>query len=178
MKKELIFSGVGGQGIMLIGKMLCTAAAEKGYKVTFAPTYGQEKRGGRTSCQIVISDSMDSPVISEADTVLIMDEKSLEDFENSVKKGGYLIINSTMIEKEIYKEGINVIEVPMNDIAEKIGNPKSANIVALGAVLKHIDSISLEEVKRHMGGVFKGSAAESNRQALQAGYDFEKTPKA
>ncbi|MEA4846328.1 MAG: 2-oxoacid:acceptor oxidoreductase family protein [Clostridiaceae bacterium] len=175
MKKEMIFSGVGGQGIMLIGKLLCTVAAEKGYKVTFAPTYGQEKRGGRTSCQIVISDSMDSPVISEADAVLIMDENSLEDFENSVKKGGYLIINSTMIEKEIDREGINIIKVPMNDIAEKIGNPKSANIVALGAVIRQIDSVSFEEVKSHMGAVFKGSAAESNGKALKAGYDFVKT---
>ncbi len=118
---------------------------------------------------------MDSPVISEADAVLIMDENSLEDFENSVKKGGYLIINSTMIEKEIDREGINIIKVPMNDIAEKIGNPKSANIVALGAVIRQIDSVSFEEVKSHMGAVFKGSAAESNRKALKAGYDFVKT---
>ena len=58
MKSEIIFSGVGGQGILFIGKMLCTVAAGKDYKVTFAPTYGQEKRGGRTSCQIVISDSI------------------------------------------------------------------------------------------------------------------------
>ncbi|HPA55170.1 MAG TPA: 2-oxoacid:acceptor oxidoreductase family protein, partial [Bacillota bacterium] len=158
MKNEIIFSGVGGQGIMLIGKMLCEAAVDKGYQVTFAPTYGQEKRGGRTSCQIVISDSVDSPVISEADTVLIMDEKSLDDFKDRVKKGAYLIINSSMVEKELTRDDINVIKVPVNDIASEMGNPKSANIVALGVALKYIDSVSLENIKEYLGKIFKGSA--------------------
>lgn len=159
---------------MLIGKMLGTVAADKGYKVTFAPTYGQEKRGGRTSCQIVISESMDSPVISEADVVLVMDEKSLDDFENSVKKGAYLIVNSSMIKKEVQRQDINVIKVPMNDIAEEINNPKSANIVALGTVLKLIDSVSYDEVSKHLEDAFKGSAVEANKKALQLGYDFVK----
>lgn len=159
---------------MLIGKMLCTVAADKGYKVTFAPTYGQEKRGGRTSCQIVISDAMDSPVISEADVVLVMDEKSLDDFENSVKKGAYLIVNSSMIEREIQRQDINVLRIPMNDIAENMGNPKSANIVALGTVLKLIDSVSYDEISRHLKDIFKGSAVEANEKALQLGYDFVK----
>jgi len=173
LKNELIFSGVGGQGIMLIGKMLCEAAVGKGYQVTFAPTYGQEKRGGRTSCQIVISDSVDSPVISEADIVLIMDEKSLEDFKDRVKKGAYLIINSSMIDTELTRDDINVIKVPINDIASEIGNTKSANIAALGAALKYIDSVSLEDIKEHLGKVFKGSAVEKNKEALQAGYEYK-----
>ncbi|HNR04304.1 MAG TPA: 2-oxoacid:acceptor oxidoreductase family protein [Bacillota bacterium] len=172
MKNEIIFSGVGGQGIMLIGKMLCEAAVDKGYQVTFAPTYGQEKRGGRTSCQIVISDSVDSPVISEADTVLIMDEKSLDDFKDRVKKGAYLIINSSMVEKELTRDDINVIKVPVNDIASEMGNPKSANIVALGVALKYIDSVSLENIKEYLGKIFKGSAIEKNKKALQTGYEY------
>jgi 2-oxoglutarate ferredoxin oxidoreductase subunit gamma len=173
LKNELIFSGVGGQGIMLIGKMLCAAAVDKGYQVTFAPTYGQEKRGGRTSCQIVISDSVDSPVISEADIVLIMDEKSLEDFKDRVKKGAYLIINSSMIDTELTRDDINVIKVPINDIASEIGNPKSANIVALGVALKYIDSVSLEDMKESIAKTFKGSAVEKNKEALQRGYDYK-----
>lgn len=172
MKSEIIFSGVGGQGIMLIGKMLCSAAAKKCYQVTFAPTYGQEKRGGRTSCQIVISDTVDSPVISEADIVMIMDENSLVDFEDKVKKDSYLIVNSSMIEKEISRHDIKVIKVPINDIAKEIGNSKSANIVALGIVLKYINCISLEDIEDYLGKTFKGSAVESNRDALQAGFNY------
>jgi 2-oxoglutarate ferredoxin oxidoreductase subunit gamma len=172
MKKEIIFSGIGGQGIMLIGNILCRVAAEKNFKVTFAPTYGQEKRGGRTSCQIVISDSMESPIISEADVVLIMDEKSLVDFEGFVKKRAYLIVNSSMIEKEVERDDINVLRIPINDIADKLNNSRSANIVALGAALKLIDFVSFEEVNNYLGNIFKGSVKESNEKALKAGYDF------
>ena len=82
MKSELIFSGIGGQGTILMGKMACTAATKKGYNVTLSPTYGQEKRGGRASCQVVISEEMGSMIISKADTILVMDEKSLKDYEN------------------------------------------------------------------------------------------------
>ena len=97
MKSELIFSGIGGQGTILMGKMACTAAAKKGYNVTLSPAYGQEKRGGRASCQVVISEEMGSMMISAADTILVMDEKSLKDYESKVKPGGTLIINSSMI---------------------------------------------------------------------------------
>lgn len=172
MKKEIIFSGVGGQGIMLIGNILCNVASGKDYNVTFAPTYGQEKRGGRTSCQIVISDSMESPVISEADIVLVMDEKSLVDFEGSVKKGADLIVNSSMIEKEVKRDDINILRIPINEIADNLKNSRSANIVALGAVLKYIDCVSFEEVNDYLGRVFKGSVKVNNERALKAGYDF------
>jgi len=87
MKSELIFSGIGGQGTILMGKMACTAASKKGYNVTLSPAYGQEKRGGRASCQVVISEEVGSMIISEADTILVMDEKSLKDYESKVKAG-------------------------------------------------------------------------------------------
>ena len=74
MKYELLFSGIGGQGVITLGETLCDAAIKAGYNVTFVPFYGQEKRGGRTMCNIVISDTVESPIISEANIMLIFDE--------------------------------------------------------------------------------------------------------
>jgi len=172
MKHEVIFSGIGGQGVILAGKLLCTAAAKEGYTVTLAPAYGQEKRGGRTSCQVVISDEIGSPVISEADLILVFDEKSLEDYENKVKKDGYLLINSSMINIEPKRTDIKVVKIPLNDVANEIGNARTANMVALGAVLKYLRLISLEDIKKVMTEEMKSSIVEINQKALQAGYDY------
>jgi 2-oxoglutarate ferredoxin oxidoreductase subunit gamma len=78
-----------------------------------------------------------------------------------------------MIDTELTRDDINVIKVPINDIASEIGNPKSANIVALGVALKYIDSVSLEDIKEYLGKIFKGSAVEKNKEALQTGYNYK-----
>ena len=92
MKYELLFSGIGGQGVITMGETLCDAAIKAGYNVTFVPFYGQEKRGGRTMCNIVISDGVESPIISEADIMMIMDERSLEDYQHMMSENGTLIL--------------------------------------------------------------------------------------
>ena len=112
MKNQFMFSGIGGQGVISIGELICTAATQKGYVVTFVPVYGQEKRGGRTMCQMVVSKEMGSPIISEADLLLVMDERSLKDYEKQLKTGGYLITNSNLIEIKPTREDINVISIP------------------------------------------------------------------
>ena len=92
MKYELLFSGIGGQGVITLGETLCDAAIKAGYNVTFVPFYGQEKRGGRTMCDIVISDGVESPIISEANIMLIFDERSLGDYQELMDPDGTLIL--------------------------------------------------------------------------------------
>ena len=173
MKSELIFSGIGGQGTILMGKMACTAAAKKGYNVTLSPTYGQEKRGGRASCQVVISEEMGSMIISKADTILVMDEKSLKDYENKVKEGGTLIINSSMIDTKATRTDINVVEIPFTEIATEVATAKSSNMVALGAVIKTLDILTLEDAKDVIAMKMKPELVEANVKALEAGYNFK-----
>lgn len=174
MKSELIFSGIGGQGTILMGKMACTAAAKKGYNVTLSPAYGQEKRGGRASCQVVISEEMGSMMISEADTILVMDEKSLKDYEGKVKAGGTLIINSSMISTKATRTDIKVVEIPFTEIATEVATAKSANMVALGAVVKTLDIITLDDAKEVIKIKMKPALVEANIKALEAGYDYVK----
>ena len=174
MKSELIFSGIGGQGTILMGKMACTAAAKKGYNVTLSPAYGQEKRGGRASCQVVISEEMGSMMISAADTILVMDEKSLKDYESKVKPGGTLIINSSMIDTKATRTDIKVVEIPFTEIATEVATPKSANMVALGAVVKTLDIITLDDARAVIKMKMKPALVEANIRALEAGYDYVK----
>lgn len=174
MKHELIFSGIGGQGVLLSGQILCSAAVKQGHLVTWAPVYGQEKRGGRTMCQIVISDEIGSPVVSEAEIVMVMDEGSLKDYEQQVAPEGFLILNSSMITTDPKRKDIKVIKVPFNDIARQVGNTKTINMVALGSVLRCFGLISVELIKQQIAEAFaaKPNIIEINQKALQAGYDF------
>ena len=176
MKSQFMFSGIGGQGVISMGELICYAAVEKDYTVTFTPSYGQEKRGGRTMCQIVVSDRIGSPIISEADLLLVMDERSLEDYEKMLKKGGILILNSNLIQKKPQRNDIQVLSVPFNDIAMEIGNAKTANSVALGTAMKYLDFVSLDIVKAHLKDIFsgeKGKLITVNEKALDAGFQYE-----
>lgn len=175
MRHELIFSGIGGQGVMLIGELLCSTAVKEGYTVTFAPSYGQEKRGGRTMCQIVVSGEMGSPVISAADLLMVMDEKSLVEYEHLVKEQGYIIINSSLISIEPTRKDVQVIKVPINDLAQEIGNAKTANMVALGAVSQFLTFVDKEQVKAKVVDQFPPSKAhlvEINQKAIETGFAF------
>lgn len=172
MKSELILSGIGGQGTILMGKMVCTAAAQKGYYVTLSPAYGQEKRGGRASCQIAISEEMGSMILSKADTILVMDEKSLKDYESKVKSGGTLIINHSMITTDTKRKDVNVIKIPFTEIATEVATVKSANMVALGAVLKTLTVVTLNDVKEVIKMKMKPALIEQNIKALEAGFHF------
>lgn len=175
MKSQFMFSGIGGQGVISIGELICTAAMKKGYTVTFTPSYGQEKRGGRTMCQMVVSEEMSSPIISEADVLLVMDERSLCDYERQVKPGGYLILNSNLIGIKPKRKDVQVVSVPMNDIAQELGNAKTANMVALGVAMKYFDFIDLDTVKSELKSVFPGRKEKLipvNEEALEKGYTF------
>lgn len=173
MKSELIFSGIGGQGTILMGKYICAAAAEKGYNVTLAPSYGQEKRGGRASCQVVVAEQIGSPVISEADTILVMDEESFNDYESRVKPGGCLIINSSMIKKNAGRTDIKIVKIPFTEIATKAGNAKASNMAALGSVVKSLDIVELEDLKEVIRKKMKSAMVEVNIKALEAGHSFD-----
>jgi len=175
MKHEMLFSGIGGQGIMMLGEILCNVAVEEGYQVTFAPFYGQEKRGGRTMCHVVIADEQGSPIISEAELMLVMDEKSLVDFENLMAPTGTLLINNSMIDLEPTCQCGKVVKVPFYEIANALGNSKTANMVALGYLLKFMPYIPYEKVAKEIEKAFeaKPKVIALNVQALKTGYEYK-----
>ncbi len=177
MKEQCIFAGFGGQGMLLIGKFLAEAGMEAGKHVSWLPSYGPEMRGGTANCSVVVSDKpVASPLISQADTVLAMNLPSMLKFENMVKPGGLLMVNSSIIEDKSNRTDCEVVYVPCNEIAEKIGNTKGANVVFLGAYVAKkpevIDMDTVIEAIRIELGEKKARFLEGNVAALKAGMDY------
>lgn len=175
MQNDVIMAGFGGQGILLIGKMLAYAGMHQGKEVSWLPSYGPEMRGGTCNCTVVISDRpVGSPVIQCPKAVLAMNLPSLEKFEPAVKPGGLLLINSSLINREPSRTDIRVLKVPANEIANELGNPKGANMVALGAYLGATQAVALEEMEALIRETFaaKPKVVEANLAALKRGYEL------
>jgi len=171
MTEKIIIAGSGGQGIMLLGKVLATAAMKENKFVTWLPAYGAEVRGGTANCMVIISDSeIGSPYISKADTLLALNEPSLEKFIGRLKSGGSLLINSSLA-KGFSDKKFKIWQYPFTDIAIKIGNIKTANMVALGCLINAKKPVKIESVK----GAFldfapnKPELVEINEKALLEG---------
>ncbi|MHC4131643.1 MAG: 2-oxoacid:acceptor oxidoreductase family protein [Planctomycetota bacterium] len=138
--EEIIVAGFGGQGIMLAGRLLAQTAMEAGREVTYMPSYGAEVRGGTANCMVVVaSDAIASPLVSNPDSMIVMNKASLQKFLPRLKEGGLLIYNSSLIEQqdlEEISERNNVLSVPANELAVELGTVKAANMVAIGAFLQ------------------------------------------
>ncbi|MFR6023619.1 MAG: 2-oxoacid:acceptor oxidoreductase family protein [Oscillospiraceae bacterium] len=179
MKEQCIFAGFGGQGMLLIGKFLAEAGMETGKHVSWLPSYGPEMRGGTANCSVVVSDRpVASPLINVADTVLAMNKPSLLKFEGSVKAGGLLLVNSSIIDIKTSREDVDAVYIPCNEIAESIGNLKGPNVVFLGAyIAKKPDVISEDAIINAMRielGEKKAKFLDGNIKALQAGMAYVK----
>ena len=139
--EEVIIAGFGGQGILLAGKLLAHTAMKAGKEVTFMPSYGAEMRGGTANCMVIIAaEPIASPLIVEPGSLIAMNKASVRKFAPRVKPHGLLIINSSLMdtdpEEYLQDKTIEVLAVPADDIANELGSPKSANMVALGAYLQ------------------------------------------
>ena len=143
MQSEVMFAGFGGQGILLIGKVLAHAAMEEGLEVAWVPSYGPEMRGGTAYCTVVIGDRpIGSPIIKNPLHLVAMNLPSLEKFAPEVRSGGVIIINSSLIPIEAGRDDCDVLKVPAVDIAKDLGNAKAANIVALSAFVERTKVVS------------------------------------
>ena len=121
MEKSTVFSGFGGQGVLMMGYVLAVSAMKDGRQVTFLPTYGAEVRGGTANCTVIVSDDeIFSPVASTLDYAVIMNKPSLVKYENTVKKNGVLILNASLIEEGPSRKDVKVVRIPANEIAKEL----------------------------------------------------------
>ena len=175
MTKQFIFAGFGGQGMLLIGKFVAMASMLNGKHVSWLPSYGPEMRGGTANCSVIVSDEeVASPLVDKADVIVAMNAPSLDKFEQSVKPGGLLVINSSIIDRKSVRDDIQVVYCDAMGIAESVGNPKGANVAILGAVMAKANVTSLDsmmEAIRIELGEKKARFLEGNKKALQAGMD-------
>lgn len=180
MMHEAIFAGFGGQGVLLIGQLLSYAAMKEGKNVTWMPSYGPEIRGGTANCSVVISDEeIASPIVDNPNLVISMNLPSLEKFVPRMRKGGTLIINTSLVDKDLkkYPEGADVFKIAATDKATELGNKMAANMVALGALIGRNEIINLKTLKDSLKDVLKGKGEaiiKLDKKALQLGYDLAK----
>jgi len=149
--EEIIIAGFGGQGVMLIGRLLAHTAMTRGKHVSWMPAYGPEMRGGTANCSVVISDEpIGSPVVSEPDALIAMNRPSLDKFLPAVKPGGLVVYNSSLIDVAPQRCDLRTVAVRATDIAAELGSVRAANMVALGAYLQASGCIPADAVVDEM----------------------------
>jgi 2-oxoglutarate ferredoxin oxidoreductase subunit gamma len=173
---KTIFSGFGGQGVLMMGYVLAVAGMRDGKNVTYLPAYGAEVRGGTANCTVAIADEeIASPVASSPEFVVVMNEPSLHRFQSVLQTGGGLFLNTSMIESQPVRGDIEVFEIPANTLAKDLGNDRLTNMVMLGALLRRTRLAPLEMTQTSVEEIFKGkgeSIVALNRRALEVGYDY------
>ena len=172
--QEIIFAGFGGQGILSMGKFLAYAGMEAKLNVTWLPSYGAEMRGGTANCSVILTeDSIGSPVVTMADTVVAMNRPSLDKFESFLKPKGLLIIDSDFIDRNLERHDIEVIAIPAQTLAEEIGDRRIANMILLGALVKKTGIVSMEILLEALRIHGKEDFYEINKMALEKGTEFK-----
>jgi 2-oxoglutarate ferredoxin oxidoreductase subunit gamma len=175
MIEKSFFAGFGGQGIVSLGQIWVYCAMKEGKNVTFFPFYGAEKRGGIARAGVVVSDEeIASPLVTVPDSALVMNSDSLPLCEGSLKEGGLLLINSSLVKEEPKRTGLRVVKLEASALAEKIGNIRFANMVALGAMARLTGALHLAEVEAILKNFFppdKHKFVPLNVEAIQAGYE-------
>ena len=175
--EEIVIAGFGGQGIMLAGKLLAQTAMNAGKEVTYMPSYGAEVRGGTANCMVVISESeIACPVVGSPDSLIVLNKASLHKFGPRLKKGGLLIMNSSLIdETPELDSSIEVISIPADELAVELGNKKSANMVALGAYIQKRGHLSIETAAKALPVTIAEryhNTLPVNTEALKRGAEF------
>ena len=180
--EKIICAGFGGQGVMSMGQLLAYAGMLEEKFVSWMPSYGPEMRGGTAYCCVMISDKqVGSPIITtDATCAMVMNYPSLRKFEKSVKKGGLLLVNSSMTGEKSLRDDIEVVSIPANDIAKQCGNHKAANMVMLGvylALTRVVLPINVIEAFKKVFGEKGRKHIPLNIRALEKGMGFVATMK-
>ena len=137
MMVEMICAGFGGQGVLTTGLILAEAGMKLGMNVLWYPSYGSEMRGGTANCTVKFSDKeIASPCAKKIDILMGMNAPAIDKFESSLRPGGLLLVNSSLVHEREYRDDIRVVKVPMTEIAAEHENPRGANIVMIGAIIK------------------------------------------
>jgi 2-oxoglutarate ferredoxin oxidoreductase subunit gamma len=173
---KTVFSGFGGQGVIMMGYLLATAGMYEGKNVTCLPSYGAEVRGGTANCTVVIStEEIASPVASEPEFAVLMNNPALLLYQNQVQSGGTIFLNSSMIDSRPIRGDLEIFEIPVNDLVKPLHEDKVSNMVMLGAFIKKSALVSLETIHHVVKDTFANRSPaiiKLNKQALLLGYDY------
>ena len=177
MTHDILLAGFGGQGILFAGKILAYSGLMDEKEVSWLPSYGPEMRGGTCNCSVCISDDpIGSPLVLEPDLLIVMNTPSMEKFAGSVKPGGVIISDSTMVDVKTDRTDVKAFYIPATQLAQDNGLAGGANIILLGKLFRETGIVSPETFKKAIEKVVpakKAALAANNLKAVQIGMDYE-----
>ncbi|GHT79641.1 2-oxoglutarate ferredoxin oxidoreductase subunit gamma [Spirochaetia bacterium] len=176
IRDQLLIAGAGGQGALRIGQMIAHAAMNEGFEVEWLPSYGAEMRGGTANCAVNISDTeILCCMVTNPDCLIVMNDLSLARFGASVRSGGTIILNSTLIKERVAEDNLNVYYIPADLIAEEEDNLRGANMVMLGVYIAVSGRIPAAAVYEIIDQSFTGTKAKyavSNKRLVERGITY------
>ncbi len=147
MNEEIIIAGFGGQGVLSMGKILAYSGILQNMEVSWMPSYGPEMRGGTANVTVILSDErISSPILTSFDTAIILNQQSLDKFEETVKPGGILLYDTNGITRHPVRKDIKIFQVEAAAEAAKMTTTKTFNMIVLGAYLKVKPVIKFENI--------------------------------
>ncbi|MCB1061255.1 MAG: 2-oxoacid:acceptor oxidoreductase family protein [Calditrichaeota bacterium] len=165
------FAGFGGQGVLTAGAVLAALGMQEHLKVSWIPSYGPEMRGGTANCSVFMSkDPVGSPMVVDPDVLAVMNDPSFDAFEDTVKSGGLMIVNSSIIARKSKRTDVDVLYIPLTEIANDLGLKAAANMVLLGAFIEYTKLMPLDHLKTIVPrGIKRKALGEQNILAVEAG---------
>ena len=177
MTNEYLIAGFGGQGLLFAGKFLVNKGMMEGKEVSWLPSYGPEMRGGTANCSVIISDDpVGSPIVSKPNVLMVMNLPSLDKYENDVKAGGKIFVDSSLIERKVARTNVDAYYVPATQLASDNGLTGLANMILAGKILKELGEFEDEEAVaaslKKVVSVKHPEMYEKNWTALKMGRDY------
>ncbi len=176
MTYETIMAGFGGQGLLFSGKVLAHAALIEDKELSWLPSYGPEMRGGTCNCSVIVSgEPVGSPIIAHPNVLMVMNEPSLDKFEDAVAPGGVIFVDSSLISRKVKRTDVETVYIPATEMAKEMNAVSLANMVILGAIVEKVGLVAgdtLTEALKHTISSRKADLLELNIKAVEAGRKF------
>ena len=176
MTYETIMAGFGGQGLLFSGKVLAHAALIENKELSWLPSYGPEMRGGTCNCSVIVSDDpVGSPIIAHPNILMVMNEPSLDKFEDTVSSGGTIFVDSALIARKVKRTDVDVVYIPATQMAKEMEATSLANMIILGAIVEKLGLVKGETVVTALKETIsarKAALLDLNLKAVAVGAEF------
>ena len=170
---KIIIAGFGGQGVVLAGNIIARACVIEDKHVAGMVSYGAEMRGGTANATVIISDApIASPIVQTPDIAIILNQPSLDKYEDKIVSGGLVVVNTSLVSREVRRSDLKAARINAGDIARRLGNMRVANIVMLGTFVRSTGLLKISSLEKAIEDLFskkKASLVEINQKALRHG---------
>ena len=179
MERELLMTGIGGQGVQLAAQLLAKAATRFGRYAQLFGSYGGMMRGGNTDATLIIGEEpvQAPPMVGSAWSALVMHHEFAPPTLDRLRAGGVLVLNTSVVTPELLSPvpaRVRTAAIPASELAIELGSPAAASMVALGAYAAVTRIMQIEELVECLPDAlpsYRRQHVASNARALQAGAD-------